>query len=168
MDTVGKRLRCARESIHQNKEQVMKALGISNLGRIENDQRHPSLETLASLATYYGVSIDWIVTGKEHILESSSPWQLNEEQRKTAHAYFPDLTEEQVALLNNFEKLPARDKKEIRMLIEVKLESLGGAEFSSSASFVANMLSAFRRPVLANILTAFPSSKIGPPRGKNG
>lgn len=134
MDTVGKRLRCARESIHQNKEQVMKALGISNLGRIENDQRHPSLETLASLATYYGVSIDWIVTGKEHILESSSPWQLNEEQRKTAHAYFPDLTEEQVALLNNFEKLPARDKKEIRMLIEVKLESLGGAEFSSSAN----------------------------------
>ena len=98
-------------------------------------KQEPNTQALYKLSVALGVSMEWLLTGEDrNVIIPPSPWQLTEEQAHTASIYFPDLTEEQVALLNNFEKLPARDKKEIRMLIEVKLESLGGAEFSSSAN----------------------------------
>ncbi len=127
MDTLGERLKYIREKAGYNKEQVMNLLQISNLGRYESDQRKPSLDTLILLAKHYGVSIDWIVLGEDtSSLELSPPretsWYLNENQKKVANDFFNNLTLEQVALLNNYEKLNPEGKRATQKFITFTLK----------------------------------------------
>jgi len=64
MNTLGERLIYLRELKKLNRAQVMKNLSIHNLGRYEENERSPSLESIVSLANFYGVSTDWLLTGK--------------------------------------------------------------------------------------------------------
>ena len=134
---VGSRISSCLNSLCITQAELARRTGLSKnaINNYVKGDRPPDSQSLYTLSVCLGKTMEWLLTGEErNVIIPPSPWQLTEEQARTASTYFPDLTEEQVALLNNFEKLPARDKKEIRMLIEVKLESLGGAEFSSSAN----------------------------------
>ena len=92
----------------------------------------PNTQALYKLSVALGVSMEWLLTGEDrNVIIPPSPWQLTEEQAHTASIYFPDLTEEQVALLNNFEKLDARDKREIKEIIRMKLGDTMGLSSSS-------------------------------------
>lgn len=64
---VGERLRRSREQKRWSQLDVAAKTGISNMSisNYEREERDPSLETLATLAELYGVSIDWLVTGRE-------------------------------------------------------------------------------------------------------
>lgn len=92
----------------------------------------PPAKYLVGISEFLNVSVDWLLTGEDrNVIIPPSPWQLTEEQARTASTYFPDLTEEQVALLNNFEKLDARDKREIKEIIRMKLGDTMGLSSSS-------------------------------------
>lgn len=64
---VGDRLRRSREQKRWSQLDVAAKTGISNMSisNYEREEREPSLATLATLAELYGVSIDWLVTGRE-------------------------------------------------------------------------------------------------------
>lgn len=64
MNSIGERLIYLRNLKKQNRAQVMKALNIHNLGRYEENERSPSIDIIVSIANYYNVSTDWILTGK--------------------------------------------------------------------------------------------------------
>ena len=72
---IGQRIRQLRADLSQ--DDFARELGTVRgyIGDIERGRTKPSLELLLSLAVKYGVSIDWIVTGKEQPLALSKPFQ---------------------------------------------------------------------------------------------
>jgi transcriptional regulator with XRE-family HTH domain len=71
----GQRIRRRRQALKLTQQQVVKSLGLTSqhLSAIEQDKRAPSLNTLAKLAEELGVSIDYLVTGKEGIITDTIP-----------------------------------------------------------------------------------------------
>jgi len=63
MNTLGMRLREARERLGLNQKQAAERLGISNvvLNRYERDERKPDPETLRRIAEEYGTSADYLL-----------------------------------------------------------------------------------------------------------
>ncbi len=63
---MGARLAALRKAAGMNQSQLAQLLKISNsaVGMYEQGRREPSLETLAAMAEIFGVSIDFLVTGK--------------------------------------------------------------------------------------------------------
>lgn len=72
LDTLGERLTYLRESNSLSRAQVMKELNIHNLGRFEDNQRKPGIDIVITLADYYGVSIDWLLTGKKNTVTNTT------------------------------------------------------------------------------------------------
>lgn len=68
METLGSRLKEARERKRLTQLQVAERLGISNgtLSGYERNYRDPDTNTLAELAKIYGVTTDYLMTGKEN------------------------------------------------------------------------------------------------------
>ncbi len=65
--TLGQRIRQRREALRLTQQQVAEALGVTpqHISVIEQDKRSISVNALAKLAEELGVSIDYLVTGKE-------------------------------------------------------------------------------------------------------
>ncbi len=65
--TLGQRIRQRREDLRLTQQQLAQALGVTpqHLSVVELDKRSVSIEMAAKLAQELGVSIDYLVTGKE-------------------------------------------------------------------------------------------------------
>lgn len=65
--SLGRRIRQKREALKLTQEQLAKSAGLTSqyVSIIEQDKRSPALSSLAKLADELGVSIDYLVTGKE-------------------------------------------------------------------------------------------------------
>lgn len=65
--SLGQRIRQKREALKLTQEQLAKNLGLTSqyISIIEQDKRSPSLSALAKLAEELGVTIDYLVSGKE-------------------------------------------------------------------------------------------------------
>ncbi len=63
---MGVRLAALRKAAGLNQTQLAQILKISNstVGMYEQGRREPSLETLTAIADFFGVSIDFLVTGR--------------------------------------------------------------------------------------------------------
>ena len=64
---LGQRIRQRREALKLTQEQLAKNLGLTSqyISIIEQDKRSPSLSTLAKVAEELGVTIDYLVSGRE-------------------------------------------------------------------------------------------------------
>jgi transcriptional regulator with XRE-family HTH domain len=73
--SLGQRIRKRRQEMKLTQEELAKALKLTSqhISAIEQDKRSPSLTSLAKLAEELGVSIDYIVTGKEGIITDTIP-----------------------------------------------------------------------------------------------
>lgn len=73
--SLGQRIRKRRQEMKLTQEEVAKALGLTSqhISAIEQDKRAPSITSLARLAEELGVSIDYLVTGKEGIITDTVP-----------------------------------------------------------------------------------------------
>ena len=65
--SLGQRIRQKREALKLTQEQLAKNLGLTSqyISIIEQDKRSPSLLALVKLAEELGVTIDYLVSGKE-------------------------------------------------------------------------------------------------------
>ena len=73
--TLGERIRKRRQAMKLTQRELGKVLGLTSqhISAIEQDKRTPSLNTLAKVAEELGVSIDYLVTGKEGIITDTIP-----------------------------------------------------------------------------------------------
>jgi len=73
--TLGKRIRERRQSMKVTQQELAQALGLTSqhVSAIEQDKRSPSVASLATIAEELGVSIDYLVTGKEGIITDTIP-----------------------------------------------------------------------------------------------
>ncbi len=65
--SLGKRIRQKREALKLTQDDLAKNLGLTSqyISIIEQDKRSPSLSALLKLAEELGVTIDYLVSGKE-------------------------------------------------------------------------------------------------------
>jgi len=73
--SLGKRIRERRQELRLTQEELARALGLTpqHISGIEQDKRSPSLSSLAKLAEELGITVDYLVTGKESVIVDSIP-----------------------------------------------------------------------------------------------
>lgn len=65
MNTLGERIAYLRNKEGISQRKLMDILGFQNLSKYEKDTREPNLDILKLIATYFHVTIDWLVTGHD-------------------------------------------------------------------------------------------------------
>ena len=72
---LGQRLKQRRESLKVTQRQLAESLEVTpqHISAIEQDKRIPSLSFLTKLAEELGVTIDYLVAGKEGVITDSIP-----------------------------------------------------------------------------------------------
>jgi len=73
--SIGKRIRKRRQELKLTQEDLASALGLTpqHISGIEQDKRNPSLSSLAKLAEELGITVDYLVTGKEGVIVDAIP-----------------------------------------------------------------------------------------------
>jgi len=73
--SLGERIKLRRQALKITQQQLAQALGMTpqHISAIEQDKGSPSLALLPTLAEELGVSIDYLVSGKEGIITDTIP-----------------------------------------------------------------------------------------------
>ncbi len=73
--SIGSRIRDRRIELKLTQAELARALGLTpqHISVIEQDKRAPSLSSLAKLAEELGVTVDYIITGKEGVITGTIP-----------------------------------------------------------------------------------------------
>ena len=73
--TLGQRIRERRQVMKLTQQELANALDVTpqHISAIEQDKRTPSLSSLAKLAVELGVTVDYLVTGKEGVITDTIP-----------------------------------------------------------------------------------------------
>lgn len=87
---------------------------------------YPSSKYIIKISEFLDVSVEWLLTGEGEKTATMNVvediWKSKSYQREAVNEYYPNLSEDQALLLNNFEKLSLTNKKEIQTLIKYKLD----------------------------------------------
>ena len=73
--SIGQRIRKRRRALKITQQQLADAVGVTpqHISSIEDDKKAPSVALLAKLAEELGVSVDYIVAGRESIITDAVP-----------------------------------------------------------------------------------------------
>ncbi len=73
--SLGQRIRKRRQDLEITQRQLAEALGVTpqHISAVEQDKRTPSLPSLAKLAEELGVTVDYLMTGKEGVITDIIP-----------------------------------------------------------------------------------------------
>ena len=98
---LGARIAALRRSRDMSQEQLAKVLGISPsaVGMYEQGRREPSAATLVAIATLFGVSTDYLLTGKPSQTEEAVILQLLQKQLAQNTRRAGDLLPQELAIL---------------------------------------------------------------------
>lgn len=116
---IGQRIKERRKELKITQTQIQQETSISsgNLSCIENGKYLPSAVALLELSKILDCSIDWMLTGKSSISESSAI-----------------LDNKETKLLNGFRELSEDDQEELIGLLEMKLRKTHKARGTSAKS----------------------------------
>lgn len=111
--TIGERIRYLRQITNNiTQKKLADATGISrgNLSNYETDRFKPASDAIIAIATYFGVTTDWLLTGKEDsgLKSNQNPNHLT-------------LTDNEEKLITLFRQLRDNDKLKIEGIIEFKI-----------------------------------------------
>jgi len=73
--SLGERIRKRRQELKLTQEELASALRLTpqHISGIEQEKRNPSLSSLAKLAEELGITVDYLVTGKEGVIVDAIP-----------------------------------------------------------------------------------------------
>ena len=73
--SLGERLRKRRDALKLTQQELAESLRVTpqHISAIEQDKRAPSISFLAKLAEDLGVSVDYLVVGKEGVITDTIP-----------------------------------------------------------------------------------------------
>ena len=120
METLGDRLRIARQKAGYKQVQVKEHTQINNktLSGYENNISEPDINTLNKLAKLYNVSLDWLTTGIEKNVNSSNAEDqaafekfINDPNLQVFYKELPNSEEEEIEMLRDFWEIIKKNKK---------------------------------------------------------
>lgn len=115
MENLGERITSLRKSKGLSQRKLMEILKFDNLSKYEKNQRQPNYEILKSIADFFNVSTDWLLTGAD-LKEEQIPVPENAVQH-----ILGELTDEEIKLIELFRQLSDRDKIKVEGIIEDKI-----------------------------------------------
>jgi transcriptional regulator with XRE-family HTH domain len=73
--SLGQRIKKRRQAMELTQQQLAGVLGLTaqHISAIEQDKRSPSIPSLARIAEELGVTVDYLVTGKESVITDTVP-----------------------------------------------------------------------------------------------
>ena len=73
--TLGENIKNRRRELKLTQQELAKALAVTSqhISAIEQDKRAPSLASLTRIAEELGVSVDYLITGKEGMITDAIP-----------------------------------------------------------------------------------------------
>jgi len=73
--TLGERIRTRRQALNLTQQDLAKALSMTpqHISALEQDKRSSSLPSLVRLAEELGVTVDYLLTGKEGVITDTIP-----------------------------------------------------------------------------------------------
>ena len=73
--TLGEKIKSRRRELKLTQQELAKALAVTSqhISAIEQDKRAPSLASLTRIAEELGVSVDYLITGKDSIITDAIP-----------------------------------------------------------------------------------------------
>lgn len=113
METIGKRVRAARQELGLTMKQLHEQTGLStgNISDIENDRNTPSVSSLVALGRALRRSLDWLLAGEEASARSN-------ESPLTCDGV--PLSQMETDLLAMFRLLPPAHREEVFELVHFK------------------------------------------------
>lgn len=120
--TIGERIAYLRESKGLKQRELMKMLNFNNLSRFERNEMKPGIDIIVALSEFFGVSTDWILTGKERGVDVNS--------------HHNQLSPSDIELLAKFHQLDDRERAKIEGMIDLYLSErkAGSSRKESSRS----------------------------------
>lgn len=129
MNTIGERIAYLRTSKNISQRALMEELKISNLGRIEKNERLPGIEIIISLSNYFGVSTDWILKGSskyEYKIKNTTVNFVSEDSSEFNNqlgVIGEDRTQKQHDIIEKFNSLDREEQIKIEGIIDGMLIS---------------------------------------------
>lgn len=116
MDTLFDRLKWAFNTQEDSEALVSKKIGIASSAMPEwrRGKSKPSLESVAKIAEYFNISMDWFVFGEEKPQFDRNPVGSPTIKPQTSDS----LTDDEKALLEEYRKLPSSSKQKLRVYID--------------------------------------------------
>ena len=111
--TLGERIRYLRKISNKlTQKKLSDATGISrgNLSNYETDRFKPASDAIIAIATYFDVTTDWLLTGKE-----------DSDLKSNQNPNHMTLTDNEEKLITLFRQLRDEDKLKIEGIIEFKI-----------------------------------------------
>lgn len=116
IETIGERIKFLRQTIHKlTQQELANVTGISrgNLSNYEKDRFKPASDAIVSIASYFNVTTDWLLTGKEKL-----DYETNVLKSSNSDVI---LSDKEIQLITLFRRLKHEDKLKIEGMIEFKL-----------------------------------------------
>jgi HTH-type transcriptional regulator, cell division transcriptional repressor len=128
--TVGERIHSRRKALRLTMKDIFNTEGIQtgNLSELEHDKYQPSVQTLISLSRALDCSVDWILTGEEHKVES-----LKSETELTCDGI--PLSDSEMDLVAMYRLLDKRDKEDTFDYVTMKYEKATGKKGSVYSTY---------------------------------
>ena len=72
---LGRRIKERRQALELTQQQLAEVIGLTpqHISAIEQDKRAPSLSSLAKIAEELGVTVDFLMTGREGVVTQTIP-----------------------------------------------------------------------------------------------
>jgi transcriptional regulator with XRE-family HTH domain len=126
MNTIGQRIKQLRNNFNLSQQEIADRTGISrgNISNYEKDRVAPASETIITLARFFQVSADWLLTGTETPCgreQAGNPDNRDDFCVYRAKSYVPvQLTPEENELIQVYRTLSTEDKEFIRQIMLLK------------------------------------------------
>ena len=129
MDTIGKRVRAARQECGYTMKQLHELTGLStgNISDIENDRNTPSVASLVPLGAALKRSLDWLLTGED-------PASRTSEKRPVCDGV--ELTQAEADVIAMFRLLDDRSKEDVFDFVTMKYEKASGEKGSIYSTYI--------------------------------
>ncbi|MBC7765051.1 MAG: helix-turn-helix transcriptional regulator [Hyphomonadaceae bacterium] len=126
MNSIGKRIKFLRNQQNITVDQLASHIGMKkgSISCYENGKYEPSAQTLISLARFFDVSCDWLLTGNTQYqnLQTVSTSLKVSEPLPSSYEYIKPIDEKEETLLKLFRKLGQRKQSRILKSLEIDVE----------------------------------------------
>ena len=129
METVGKRVRAARQECGFTMKQLHDLTGLStgNISDIENDRNAPSVASLIPLSRALGRSLDWLLTGEDVAARTSE---------SAVRCDGVELSQVEADLVAMFRLLNERDRETAFDFVTMLYEKTSGEKGSIYSTYI--------------------------------
>lgn len=131
MGTLGDRIKFLRDSNNITMKTLSEATKISkgNLSSYENNKFKPSADAIILISEYFGVTTDWLLTGKDPKQQNSSNVESNVEH------ILGKLSDEEIHFIELLRQVDEKERNKIEGMLDLKIVEAKDVKKDASSAY---------------------------------